>query len=35
MKRILVELSSRQAGKQVSEHPSRAKISWSEANVQH
>jgi len=28
-------LSSRQAGKQASEHPSGAKQSWSEATVQH
>jgi len=33
-KRIIIKLSSKQADKQASEHPSGAKPSWSEANVQ-
>jgi len=31
----LIKLSSRQASKDVSEHPSGAKQSWSKTNVQH
>jgi len=33
--RIIVKLSNKQADKQVNEHPSEVKQSWSEANAQH